>query len=140
MEMKTVPEYVIIMANQIFDNFLWKTGKRTIKRDICTRPRELGGLGSTDISIISKVKKIMWVVIYLKDEKEHWVGVWNKYMRYMDDELGMHLGSICVYDSSESLGAKSIPGFYKECIMAFQEFVKKQGYGLSVISYGLIIF
>ena len=46
-------------------------------------------------------------------------------MRCMDDELGMHLGSICVYDSSESLGAKNIPDFYKECIMAFQEFCRK---------------
>ena len=66
MEMKTMPEYVITMANQIFDDFLWKNGKRTINRDICTLPRELGGLGLTDISIISKVKKIMWVVRYLK--------------------------------------------------------------------------
>ena len=126
MEMKTMPEYVITMANQIFDDFLWKNGKRTINRDICTLPRELGGLGLTDISIISKVKKIMWIVRYLKaDEKEHWVGISNKYMRCMDDELGMHLGSICVYDSSESLGAKNIPDFYKECIMAFQEFCRK---------------
>ena len=57
MEMKTMPEYVITMANQIFDDFLWKNGERTINRDICTLHRELGGLGLTDISIISKVKK-----------------------------------------------------------------------------------
>ena len=131
MEMKTIPEHFISEINKIFDNFMWKNGKRTIKRDLCTLPRELGGLGLIDVSILSKVKKVMWVIRYLKaynnTERADWVTISSKYMKCMDMTLGIHLGALQVYDSSELIQSMHIPDFYKACIMSFQEFCRNVG-------------
>ena len=54
MEMKTIPETCISEIDKIFDDFLWKNGKRNIKRDICVLSRHLGGLGLIDVSIKSQ--------------------------------------------------------------------------------------
>ena len=73
MEMETIPETCISEINKIFDDFLWKNGKRIIKRYICVLPRHLGGLGLIDVPIMAKVKKIMWIIRYLKAEQdENW--------------------------------------------------------------------
>ena len=70
MEMKTTPESCISEINKNFDDFLWENGKRNIKRDICVLPRHLGGLGLIDVSIMTKVKKIMWIIRYLKAQQD----------------------------------------------------------------------
>ena len=124
MEMKTIPETCISEINKIFDDFLWKNGKRNIKRDICVLPRHLGGLGLLDVSIMAKVKKIMWIIRYLKAEQdENWVILATKYLKCLD--LNVHLGSLKVYDSSDSLKSKNIPQFYKDCVLSFQELCRK---------------
>ena len=103
-----------------------ENGKRTVKRDLCTLPRELGGLGLIDVSILSKMKKVMWVIPYLKahrnTERADWVTVSSKYMKCMDMTLGIHLGAPQVCDSSELIQSMNIPDFYKTCIMSFRAF------------------
>ena len=98
MEMKTIPEHFISEINKKNYNFMWTNGKRTVKRDLCTLPRELGGLGLIDVSILSMVKKVMWVIRYLKaynnTERADWVTVSSKYMKCMDMTLGIHLRAL----------------------------------------------
>ena len=112
----TIPKTCISEINKIFDDFLWKNGKRNIKRDICVLPIHLGGLGLIDVSIMAK--QIMWIILYLKAaQDENWVILATKYLKCLDNDLNVHLGSLKVIDSSDSLKSKKTVWYYfKNCV------------------------
>ena len=68
----------------------------------------------------------MKIIRYLKAEQdENWVILTTKYLKCMDNDLNVHLGSLKVYDSSDSLKSKNIPQLYKDCVISFQELCRK---------------
>ena len=69
---------------------------------------------------MAKVKKIVWIIRYLRAEKDgNWVILATKYLKSMDNDLNVHLGSLKVYDSSDSLKSKNISQFYKDCVISY---------------------
>ena len=125
MEMKTIPETCISEINHFWWLLMEKMANE-ISIDICVLSGHLGGLGLIDVSIMAKVKKIVWIIRYLRAEKDgNWVILATKYLKCMDNDLNVHLGFLKVYDSSDSLKSKNISQFYKTVWYHIQELCRK---------------
>ena len=53
-EMKSPPKSFLSEVNNVIDDFIWNGKKRTVKRDICCLPRQMGGLEIPDVFTLSK--------------------------------------------------------------------------------------
>ena len=62
MDMIHVEEKIINEIDKIVWQFLWSEKKYTVNRDICTLPRDMGGLGMTDVFGINQGKE-NWIYI-----------------------------------------------------------------------------
>ena len=113
------------MQNLIWE-FLWNGKKYPIQKDICTLPRNMGGLGMVDIAALIKVKRILWLIKILKGgENKNWTALPMSYFRCLDNDFNIPLMALRVTDSKELLESKHIPLLYKECILYFQELCRK---------------
>ena len=124
-EMKTIDEKYVKEINNVIWKFLWSGKDIRFNRDICTLPRNLGGLGLVDVNIIIKVKRINWIIRVLKDDGiQAWSKLIESYLRCLDNQFSIKLFALKVTDSSELTKKASIPLFYKECLNCFQELSK----------------
>ena len=125
-EMKCVDKKVIQRAEKLVFDFLWSGKRSLINREICYLPRDKAGLGIPNLESLVKVKKIRWIIRFLKDESEqHWAKLIENYLRCLDNKFDIFLFCLKVTDSSELIKDVKIPKFYKECITVFQEFLIK---------------
>ena len=75
-----------------------------------------------DLSILIKVKRILWVIRILKAKcNENWAVLPMKYMECLDRDSGLKMFALRVNDSADYIKQKKIPLFYKECILSLQE-------------------
>ena len=125
-EMKCVDKKIIQRAEKMIFDFLWSGKRSIVNREICYLPRDKGGLGIPNLQTLVKVKRIRWVIRLLKEDSEqHWSKLMENYLRCLDNKFGIFLFSLKVTDSSELLKNVPIPDFYKECILCFQEVLRK---------------
>ena len=126
MEMKCVDKNIIQRAEKIIFDFLWSGKKSSVNREICYLPRDKAGLGIPNLHTLVKVKRIRWIIRYLKEDSEqHWSKLIENYVRCLDNKFDIFLFCLKVTDSSDLLKDTSIPTFYKECILFFQELLRK---------------
>ena len=122
LEMKTISDKQVKTIKEIIWDFLWKGKRFCFSRDICTLPRNKGGLGLIDIDITIKVKRIMWIIRFLKENSEQpWAKLVENYLRCLDNQYGVKLFTLKATDSTDQIKKAKIPQFYKECILNFQE-------------------
>ena len=118
----------IIHLQKISDllwKFLWNGRRIPIKRNICTLPRIMGGLGLPDIEYLKKAKRIK-MLLYILKNKDTWSLIPRKYICFLDRSYGkMPWYSLCANNCSEEISKSNIPIFYKECILAYQELCRK---------------
>ena len=125
LEMKTIEDRHIKEINDIIWDFLWSGKNPKFSKNICYQPRQLGGIGLADISIIKKIKRISWVIRVLKNESEqHWSLIIENYFRCLDKQFGINLFSLKVTEATDLINKSNIPKFYKECLIYFQELIK----------------
>ena len=122
LEMKTIEDTHIKKINDIFWDFLWSGKNLRFSKRICYLPKQLGGLNLVDIKILEKVKRINWVIRFLKDDTgQTWAKLSENYFKCLDARFGVNLFSLKVNDAAEIIKNARIPIFYKECIIYFQE-------------------
>ena len=122
MEMKIINQDHVKKLNKILWHFLWSGKSYSVKKEICVLPTHAGGLGMIDLSVLIKVKRILWAVRMLKTKcNENWAVLPMKYMECLDRDSGFKLFALRVNDSTDSIKQKKIPLFYKECILSLQE-------------------
>ena len=69
LEMKTIEKGHIDEIEKILWDFLWKGKTFRFNKRICMMPRKMGGLGLVDIRILVKVKRINWILRFLKEKE-----------------------------------------------------------------------
>ncbi len=98
----------------------------TVKKEVCFLPREKGGINMVDLHTIVKVKRIKWIVKMLQAEyNECWSILPRQFMKCMDAKLDIEYFLLRVNVSHDLIDNSSIPPFYKECILVFQELCRK---------------
>ena len=125
-QMKCVDKKIIERAERIIFDFLWSGKRSPISREICYLPRDKAGLGIPNLHNLVKVKRVQWIIRFLKnDTEQHWAKLVENYLRCLDTRYDIFLFCLKVTDSSDIIKNESIPPFYKECINMFQEFLRK---------------
>ena len=125
MDMINIEDKFINEIDKIVWQFQWSEKKYTVKRGICTLPRDMGGLGMTDVLALIKAKGIKFIIQVLKKSEEEWTTLAFKYIRCLDTDFGMQFFSLQSLDTAELIKKKMIPIFYKKCIIFFQELCRK---------------
>ena len=126
MDMIHVEEKIINAIDKIVWQFLRSEKKYTVKRYICTLPRDMGGLGMTDVFGINQGKENWIYITCSKKSEEEWTTLALKYIRCLDNDFGIQFFSLQSLDTAELIKKKSIPTFYnKKCIIFFQELCRK---------------
>ena len=124
-EMKCIDPAYVDRINAIIFEFLWSGKKYRIKREFCFLPKELGGLGVPSVDILVKVKRIQWIIRFLKsDIEQNWSQLIENYLRCLDNMFAIDYFCLKVTDSSDLISSANIPYFYKECINSFQELLR----------------
>ena len=122
LEMKTINDEYIKEINNLFWDFLWDGKNRKFSREICYLPRNMGGLNLVNIKIIEKVKRVNWILRFLKDDtSQPWTQLMENYIRCLDQRFAVSLFALKITDAEEVLRATDIPLFYKECLIYFAE-------------------
>ena len=123
--MKLISSTQVKRINDIIFNFLWSGKDFKIKKDICFLPRDLGGLNMLNLEIVIKVKRINWIIRFLKEDKgQPWSKLIESYMRCLDNHFDIEFFCLKVTDATDLVQSARIPAFYKECIIAFQELLR----------------
>ena len=122
LEMKIINRDHVKELNKVLWHVLWSGKSYSVKKDICILPKHAGGLGMIDLSILIKVKRILWVIRILKAKcNENWAILPMKYMECLDRDSGLKMFALRVNDSADYIKQNKIPLFYKECILSLQE-------------------
>ena len=128
-ELQEIHSDVLNKFVKICFDFLWKKKRPLVRREICYLPIEEGGLNMFDLTTVVKVKRIQFVQRVLRGEMtEPWKIIPLKYFRYLDNKFGIDYFCLKVSDSSLSILNSKLPTFYKECILDYQEFIRKSDF------------
>ena len=121
-EMKTINDKFIKDINNLFWNFMWDGKNKKFSKPICYLPRNMGGLNLVNIKIIEKVKRVNWILRFLKDNTgQPWVQLMENHIRCLDQRFDVPLFALKVTDATELINTTNIPQFYKECLIYFEE-------------------
>ena len=123
MDMIHIEDKFINEIDKIVWQFQWSEKKYTVKRDICTLPRDMGGLGMTGVLALIKAKGIKFILQVLKKSEEEWTTLAFKYIRCLDTDFGMQFFSLQSLDTAELIKRKWFPYsirnasyFFKNCV------------------------
>jgi hypothetical protein len=106
--------------------FLWSGKRNLVKKEICTLPRNLGGLEMFDLYMAIKAQRIQWLKRILQgDCNEKWKAIALESMKCLDARFGIQFFALKVTDSSQFLDKVRIPIFYKNIILDLQELRRK---------------
>ena len=126
MQKQTVDFQYLKELDKLLWNFLWSGKAHRVAKNICIQPKLSGGLGMVDIHTVIKVKRIQWIIRLLKaDEMESWTWLSLKYMKSFDNLFGIQCFVLQTTNTRKLVKDSSIPKFYKECILYFQELTRK---------------
>ena len=135
-EMKPIGDAHIKRIKDLIFDFLWSGKNIRIKKEICYLPRSMGGLNVANIEALIKVKRVQWVIRFLKENSgQTWSKIFENYIRCLDNKYKIQFFSLKVTDSTDLLKKTGIPLFYQECITSFQEFLRlgKSGDGNEIL-------
>ncbi len=108
-----VPNDVIKKCETIFYRFLWGKGPEKVKREICIRKIEDGGLGMIDLKTLIRASRIKLLAKIVDGSKDQWKVLPRMYMTCLDKEYGeLH------YVLRAGVIINTMPDFYKECVEA----------------------
>ena len=89
LEMKIINRDHVRELNKVLWHFLWSGKSYSVKKGICILPKQAGGLGNIDLSILITVKRILWVIRILKAKcNANWAVLPMKYMECLDRDSG----------------------------------------------------
>lgn len=86
-----------------------------MKRDICSRRLEDGGLGMINLKIIVRACRLVLLTKILEGGDQKWKILPRMYFKCMDEEYGD-----TYYVIRDTFVETNIPAFYKECVKAMQ--------------------
>ena len=125
-EMISIDNKFIKEIMDIVWEFIWEGKKCYVSKEVCKLPRDKGGIGMPDLLIIVKVKRVKMLINILKAQAdEPWSILPRMYVRCLDLKYGMDYFALRVDDASIDIKESSIPVYYKDCLMYFQEMCKK---------------
>ena len=125
MDMMNVKDKVISETDRIIYQFLCSDKRYTIKKDVYTLPRNMGGLGMMDVLALIKAKRIKFIIQVLKRAEQKWTKLPLKYIKCLDNDFCIPFFSLMALDTTGLIEKKNIPPFYKNCIAFFQEMCRK---------------
>jgi hypothetical protein len=130
----TVPDEVVKRLESIMWKFIWgNTGRELVKREICIRSVENGGLGMPDIRTVIKACRVQLLMKLLSGEPDKWKFLPRKYIESLDGKYGdTHYVLKARKVSGQDL--EGIPEFYRECIKAFWEAKGKANVPLDTVN------
>jgi hypothetical protein len=124
--MMNIGEKIMQQIEKLNYSFLWHGTNNLMKKEICTLPRLMGGLGMFDLSIAVKSQRVRWVRRILQNNKnESWKIMPLSCFKCLDIRFGTELFALRVNDSKNLLNQADIPMFYKQCLLDFQELRRK---------------
>lgn len=127
----TVPDEIVKRLENIMWKFIWgNTGRELVKREICIRSVENGGLGMPNIRTIIKASRVQLLMKILTGDKDKWKFLPMKYIQSLDRTYGDTDYVLKAKVSVEDL--TQIPVFYQECIKAFWEIKSNENVPLNV--------
>ena len=122
LEMKTIDKNQLKYINELFWKFLWGGKNKRFSKDICYLPRSMGGLNLTNIYIIEKVKRVNWIIRFLKDDTgQPWTKLMENHLRCLDRKFSVPFFALKTTDAADLIKATGIPKFYQESLIYFQE-------------------
>jgi hypothetical protein len=108
-ELQSVPEYVKQEVNRIIWEFIWGGKNDKVKRDICIRKLEEGGLNAPDFGCQIDVSRLKMLSKILEDGNENWKILPRFFLRIGRDK--------CLLQ--HKVENRNMPMFYQECIGAW---------------------
>jgi exonuclease III len=124
--MMNIGEKIMQQIEKLNYSFLWHGTNNLMKKEICTLPRLMGGLGMFDLSIAVKSQRVRWVRRILQNNKnESWKIMPLSCFKCLDIRFGTELFALSVNDCKNLLNQAAIPMFYKQCLLDFQELCQK---------------
>lgn len=125
-EMTYIPEYYIDKIEKLLYEFLWDGKKAKVRKQICTLPQYLGGINMPDIKTIVKVKRIKWIIRFLKSSAEDKWSIYPRmFFQRLDKRFGAKLFMLQVNDIRDIIENQNIPSFYHECVIHLHEMYRK---------------
>ena len=128
MDMMNVEDKVISETDRIIYQFLCSDKRYTIKKDVYTLPRNMGGLGMITVLALIKAKRIKFIIQVLKRAEQKWAKLPLKYIKCLDNDFCIPFFSLAL-DTTGMIEKKNIPPFYKKMYRIFSRNVHKiKGY------------
>lgn len=127
-EMHEINGYLIKKLVGVMFKFIWNNRPSLVKRDICYLPSMQGGLNMFNLSTVIKAKRVKFILRILEGQlDEPWKILPMKYFKSLDDVFGIRYFLLKTTDSTNLINKLEIPQFYKECLLSYQEFIRKTG-------------
>ena len=125
-EMITVEnEYIQTSMDMVWE-YIWEGKKVYVPKVVCMLPRSEGGLGIPDLKSVVKVMRVKMLISVLKSNvNDTWSMLAKQYMKCLDKKYGIEFFALRVDDATNDLQQVSIPDYYKECMLFFQELCRK---------------
>ena len=129
LNMQTFTDQQLETFNKTMYDFLWNGKQRFMARDICEQKQSEGGLFMPNIYDVKKCMRIRWVIRtlinhQLNNDRTSTI-IPMKYFTCLDKQYGTYLYALRVDDCKDKIMKTNIPIFYKECIVSFQELLRK---------------
>ena len=126
--LKTIPENKIKEFNSEIWKFLWNGKMEPVKREICMRKNDTGGIGMPNLIDIIKTRQIMMVKRILSEGNETWKILPRKYFQSLDKDFAEQYFLLKAVVPDEIIEELKIPLFYKQCIKSWQQAIRNQEY------------
>ena len=107
-------------------SFLWNNKPERVKRVVCIRNKDEGGLGMPDIQSIVDTGRIKLLCRIVGGKPEKWKLLPHKYLKCLDEKYNEEYFALRATNTDEIVEKQNIPKLYKECIKAWQK-VRKEG-------------
>ena len=116
-------------VQSIIWDFIWKWGTRFVSKDVCYLPNYMGGLGLPNYDLVVKTSRIKMVIDIMRED-DSWGLIARRHFSFLDQKFDINYFALLVDNSKELIEKSSIPEYYKQCLLAFQELNRKGGISL----------
>ena len=129
MNMQCFTDAQLEQFNKIMYNFLWNGKQHFISKSICEESRIVGGLSMPNTFTIKSCVRIQWVLRSLVNHRQNNNRLSTllplKYFGCLDKQFNVSLYALRVDNCEDAIKRSNIPKFYQECIISFQELLRK---------------
>ena len=129
MNMQCFTDAQLEQFNKIMYNFLWNGKQHFIAKSICEENRTVGGLSMPNTFTIKTCTRIQWVLRSLQNYRQNnnriSAVIPLNYFECLDQEFSVKLYALRVDSCADRIKKLNMPKFYQECILSFQELLRK---------------